>query len=818
MIRINNFKKTCFLVFMLGLASAAFSSANAQQAQDLSGVIRGENGQPIAAATVTVVELSQSTSSDQDGQFHFNGLPDGTYTLQVKSLGTEPVERRVVIREGKSRTLTIEMESLATQLDQVDVMGYNSHNHKTATIGKAGIVDLDLPQGVQFINEQVIEDQQVNRLADALKNANGVAMGSNRGGLNENFFARGYSLGSNNIFKNGVRTNNAVSIEASTLESIEILKGSAALLYGGVSGGAVLNVVTKKPKFEYGGEVSFRAGSYELYKPTIDVYGPISKNVAFRVIGTYENAQSFRDHVSNERTYVNPSLLIKASEKTEIEINADYLKGNNTPDFGIGSVAGKIDKTIGRNRFFNTPWAYNNFEQSNVQAALNHQFNEDWKLNVSAGMQLYNRDYFGAERIQILENGDLPIALNKTRSKEQTFNEQANLTGKFLTGSLKHTLLVGLDADQSDVTNKTFDISTEGNKTSATGASVYDIINIYEPDGMRSDIPNAPFKQSTATSIYRYGAFVQDLVEVTEKFKVLAGVRWTYQKTPYSIVTDAQGNSQPTIIEDAQGNELGAKVDKAWSPKFALIYQPIKSSSIYVSYANNFTSNSGYDKDYTPMGPSIIDQYEAGIKNDFYNGRLSVNVTGYRIVNNRFAQTIILEDGTVPDANMKEFTGKTASDGVELDVTGTLAPGLNVLAGYSYNFMRYLSTNENGAVEDVRLVGTTAHTANGTVFYTLQRGALKNLKLGASVYYTGQRNAGWNNTKVNVKEGVNRLIPVDGFTTFDFSAGYTYRQWSILAKLANIGNTFNYYVHENYSVNPIPPRSFMATLAYKFGK
>ena len=165
---------------------------------------------------------------------------------------------------------------------------------------------------------------------------------------------------------------------------------------------------------------------------------------------------------------------------------------------------------------------------------------------------------------------------------------------------------------------------------------------------------------------------------------------------------------------------------------------------------------------------------------------------------------------------MKEFTGKTASDGVELDLTGKIAEGLNVMAGYSYNFMRYLETNENGNVEGVRLVGTTAHSANGTVFYTLQNGSLKGLKLGFSTFYTGKRNAGWNNSKVNEKEGVNRLIAVDPFTTFDFSAGYTYKNWSILGKVSNIGNAFNYYVHENYSVNPIPPRSFTGTLSYKF--
>ncbi|MGE8241581.1 MAG: TonB-dependent siderophore receptor, partial [Sphingobacterium sp.] len=116
------------------------------------------------------------------------------------------------------------------------------------------------------------------------------------------------------------------------------------------------------------------------------------------------------------------------------------------------------------------------------------------------------------------------------------------------------------------------------------------------------------------------------------------------------------------------------------------------------------------------------------------------------------------------------------------------------------------------------LVGTTAHTANGTVFYTFQQGTVKGLKLGFSSFYTGRRNAGWNNSKINVRDGLNRLISVSPFTTIDFSAGYTYKNWSILGKLSNINNAFNYYIHENYSVNPIPPRSFMATLSYKFEK
>ncbi|VTP86606.1 TonB-dependent receptor plug domain-containing protein [Sphingobacterium daejeonense] len=173
---------------------------------------------------------------------------------------------------------TIVIKHSNNNIQQVDVTGYNSLNEKVLNIGKAGILDRDLPQAVQIVNAQVIEDQQINRLSDALKNANGVAMGANRGGVNENFYARGYSLGSNNIFKNGARTNNGGSIEASTLESVEILKGSAAILYGGVTGGAVVNLVTKKPKFEYGGEVSMRVGSFNQYKPIVMYMGRCRKS------------------------------------------------------------------------------------------------------------------------------------------------------------------------------------------------------------------------------------------------------------------------------------------------------------------------------------------------------------------------------------------------------------------------------------------------------------------------------------------------------------------------------------------------------------
>jgi iron complex outermembrane receptor protein len=799
-----NKKLTYILNFVIILLLLSINLKAQTKSGSISGQIKTSDGKPAAFISVGLKNSNKTTETNESGSFTFKNLPAGKYVVKISAVGVKTQEKEVTVSEGQSVGSDFSISESAAQLDEVSVNGYKTPNQKPVNLGKIGIAPKDLPQAVQVISSQVITDQQALRLSDVLKNVNGVAYSENRGSVSgETFVARGYSLGGNNVFKNGARASSGGMPEVSTLESVEVLKGSAALLYGGVTGGAVVNMVTKKPKFEYGGEVSMRVGSYDLYKPTIDLYGPISKKIAFRVIGTYENAGSYRDEVKSKRFYINPSLLYKINENTDLLLQGDYLKSDYTPDFGIGTVANVIPD-LGRNVFVNAPWAYNKTNTATTQLSLNHKFSENWKLSMIVSAQSYNRNYFSAERPFAASTGIAARNVTRSQSKEFTYNEQINLNGSLKTGSINHTILVGFDADQSRATtlaNWTYNGATAFN---------YGNVNLLDPSTYYGSglEPNAVSTGSTFAPIFRLGGFVQDLISITEQFKVLAGVRWTFQKTPSTTtIANATGVRTPSAAAD--------KIDKAYSPKFGLIYQPLRTTSIYVSYANNFTSNTGTDIYLTPMSPSIIDQYEAGVKNDFLEGKLSANLTVYRIKNSNLAQTALLKaDGTANvDATIKEFTGKTASDGVELDLSGKIVDGLDFLAGYSYNYYRYLSTLPTGAVEGQRIVGTTKNTANGTLFYTFQNGAVKGLKLGASAYYTGSRFGGYVDTKVQT---ASRLIPLTAFTTVDFSAGYTWKKLSILAKVANITNELNYFVHENYSVNPIPPRQFVTTLSYKF--
>lgn len=825
---------TIFLALLM-VCHIATADDDMEKNGSIRGWVKTSDGQPAAYVSVGIKNSNKGTATDESGNYRLTGVKAGTYTVKVSFVGMQTQEQQVTVEPGKNSDLNFTLIENSSQLNEVVIAGSN-HRNRPVNIGKSGLRPMDLPQAVQVIDSTIIADQQMNRLADVMKNVNGVALGENRGSTGDSFFARGYSLGGNNIFKNGARSSIGGSPEASTLESVEVLKGSAALLYGGVTGGAVVNLVTKKPKFNWGGEVSMRVGSYNMYKPIVDLYGPISKSIAFRVIATKENANSFRDVVKTDRFYVNPSLLFKISDKTELIVQGDYLKSNYTPDFGIGTVLGKIPD-LPRSAFVNVSWAYNNTNTATAQANLTHRFNSNWKLNVVTAFQSYSRNYFGGERPQATDAAKPGFAartLTRSRTQEYTYNQQLNLTGLAYTGSVKHTLLFGADADQSRTTSNAFKYAD-----GTTNSPKYDF-NLLDPSTFATsmDIPYTRIYQNTVAPIFRMGAFAQDLIELTQKFKVLAGIRYTYQKTPRSSIYN-----QDTGVSSLTSTGIdGPKIDKAFSPKLGLIYQPAKTTSVYLSYANNFTSNSGVDVNGSPMGPSLIDQYEAGVKNEFLNGRLTVNVTAYRILNNRFAQTAFNKaDGTPNgDTNIKEFAGKTASDGIEIDITGKISDNLYFLAGYSYNYFRYTKTppvtsrtvetetknpdgsttivktviNTAGITEGERIIGTIPHTANGTIFYTFSKGYLKGLKLGASGYYTGKRNTGFNTLKNNLQRGA--AINLVDYATFDLSAGYTYKKLSLLAKISNITNEINYLVHENYSINPIPPRMFQTTVSYRF--
>ena len=679
---------------------------------------------------------------------------------------------------------------------------------KTGSVVKSGISIKDLPQSVQEIGSEVIAQQQAVRLSDVVKNVNGVYVSSARGGAQEFFYGRGYDLSANNMFKNGFRFNSGSIPEVSSLEKVEVLKGSAALLFGNVSPGGILNMVTKMPSFKNGGEVAMQMGSYSFYKPSIDFYGPLNQSIAYRFVGSYENSESFRDVVKKERYYINPSFLFKINSRTEMVLQGDFMNDNWTPDFGTGVIGKKI-LDLPRNTYLGATWSNGNTKQATVSNLFTHTFNSNWKFNFNSSFQHFNRTSKGTERVQPAADGTWNRPLGQNKNVEKIVSNQASLQVNFNTGKVKHQFFTGLDFENAYTDAYTFVFSPA---TYGTG-NVFDFEN-FDQGGA---IPDARNSKIVKTDTKRFGVYAQDLISITDKIKVLAGLRWSWQ--------EAQADTYDYPTTGGEVLTEGAKrKDQAFTPKAGLVYQPVTSISLFASYANSFTPNTGTTVNGDALEASIIDQFELGVKKEFLEGKLTSNVTLYQIVNSNLAQTAEFKaNGTLnTDTSIKVLSGETTSKGVEVDITAKPVEGLNIIAGYSYNDMRYTKTSgTNGSfIVGDRVVRTPATTANLSFFYTLQGGKLKGVSFGALANYIGDRFGGWNDNYVVSNTGVvtftDREIPINGYTTIDLSVGYTWKKISVLCKLSNITNELNYTLHENYSVNPIAPRQVLGSIKYKF--
>jgi iron complex outermembrane receptor protein len=784
------------------------------QVGTITGHIISSDGKPAAFVNVTLKGVSKGTTTSDEGNYLIKYVKPGEYTLVVSFVGLQTQEKQVTVVAGEVKQVDFVLSEASQQLSDVVITGRKTMNEQPVNVGKVAIKPMDLPQSIAIIDREIMDQQQTLRISDVLRNANGVYTMGTTGGIQEEIAARGFAFGSNNTFRNGVRFNNGVMPETSSLEKVEILKGSSAILFGNVAAGGVLNLVTKKPKFENGGELSMRIGSYNFYKPSLDVYGAInnSDKIAYRLNTTYENAQSFRDEVKAERFYINPSVLFKATSKTDVLIEGDYLKDNRTPDYGIGAFKYTI-LDVPRNRFLGASWGNYQVKQKSITTTITHRFNQNWQLRAIGGIQKYTSDLYATSRptaFNAKDSTQLNRSLQRSANDETYYLAQVDLTGQFSTGFLKHTLLFGADADQYRSNSPSFGIYANLAKPDSIDAR-YDKINVFNLGefASREDIPSAVRLSVTKNVTGRGGVYIQDLLSISDKLKVLAGIRYTYIEISSNTYTNATKNT-PASISGAP-----TRYDHAFTPRFGIVYQPLKTTSVFASYANSFNQNTAVDPSGATLPPSFIDQYEVGVKNDLFKGLLSANVTLYQIVNSNLSQVILQTSPNFnPDRpNAQELAGEVTSQGVEVDLSTRTIQGFSFIGGYSYNQTKYTKSNiyEVGS----RLRYNPAHTANASVYYTFQQSQLKGFNVGLSSFYMAGMVAG-RSTRLTIPDDAFRLIPLPNIFQLDASAGYSYQNVSLRLRMTNLLNVLGYYAHDDNSINPIAPRQYSATVSYKF--
>jgi iron complex outermembrane receptor protein len=640
--------------------------------------------------------------------------------IQVRVEGTG-ITPNAIVKTNQAPAATTPPNSPEEGEEELIVTGAEERGYRVPSASTATKTDTplrDIPQSIQIIPKEVIKDQQAIRPEETFRNVSGVsASGAGEGaGLSVNI--RGF--GGAPVLLDGFRQFGAVGLqstqETANLERIEILKGPSSILYGELQPGGVINLVSKQPLSEpfYGAEL--QVGNRAFVRPQIDFSAPltVNGNLLYRVNALFERGDSFRDfETDNRRFFIAPILTWKIGKQTDLSVLVDYLDSRQAFDTGLIAIGDRI-ANIPRDRIIGEPDDYVENKTLNVGYNFEHRFSENWKF----------RSAFRYLSKNILQEFAFPFEIDDATGivnrnyggfdiDVDTYSLQNNVIGKVQTGSVKHTLLFGIDLNQS--TDNTF--------------AGFDFLNPLPLDIFNPVYGTAPRPDFRAVDVFvdretqerRLGLYFQDQIEILKNLKLIAGLRYD------TVETKVQNN--PTTF-----NPEGFSVtqnDSALTPRIGIVYQPIEVISLYGSYSQSFSPSTESAFSGIILEAERGEGWEVGIKTELLKGKLSATLAYFDITKKNVA---------TPDPNNPFFSiaaGKQHSRGVEFDVVGQILPGWNVIASYAYIDAKV--TEDNLIPIGNRLPGIPRHNANLWTTYEIQKGELKGLGFGVGFNYASDR-------------------------------------------------------------------------------
>ncbi|MEM7061901.1 MAG: TonB-dependent siderophore receptor [Cyanobacteria bacterium P01_B01_bin.77] len=577
----------------------------------------------------------------------------------------------------------------------------------------------DIPQSIQVIPREVLEDQQVISLSDALRNASGVQLTQRSFG--EVFVIRGFS---NPVtLRDGLRLvqpgNTDVGFqEISNLESIEVLKGPASILFGAIQPGGVINLVTKKPLSEPFYEVGVRAGNREFIEPRIDLSGPLTEDgsLLYRLNAFYRRADSYRDfETDEERLFIAPTLQWNISDRTDLTLSLEYADEQRPSDNGLVAVGDEV-ADVPFDRVLQELDDIQERETLRISADFEHRFSDNWTLRNAF---VYNRsDTKEAYAPSFLSPVD-PVTGDTTLnyffvdpSISETYELQTNVVGEFNTGAIKHKLLFGADLFRYE--------TDEQGRLDFFNPIPFNIFNPVYGTVPRTDPSTLNVFVDRSIQNESLGVYLQDQIDLSEQLKVLLGVRYD------TIENKTIGNPAPGVPGD-----VTTQNEEAVTPRVGLVYQPIEDISLYGSYSRSFVPNTATTVSGDFLDPEEGEQFEIGIRAEALDGNLAANLAFFHLTKQNVATTD-------PDNPFFSIAiGEQRSQGIELDVAGEILPGWNIIANYAYTDADI--TEDNNGNEGNRLGGVPEHSFNVWTNYEIQTGSLEGLGLGLGFNYVGER-------------------------------------------------------------------------------
>lgn len=533
---------------------------------------------------------------------------------------------------------------------------------------RGNVSSTELPQAISVLDEQLIKDAGLTRFQDVLDYSASVARQNNGGGLWDSFSLRGFPGNENmpsGYLINGFNGGRGFSghRDLSNVAYVEILKGPGSALYGRSEPGGTVNIVTKKPQYETSGYLKASAGSFDQYRLEGDVTSGLTDNLAFRINGAWQEHDSFRDYVFSDKKIVTPSVRWQISEKASLLYEMEYLKQEQLFDRGIIVLNNDIN-TVPRSRYLGEPNdGATEVNATGHQLTYDYELNDDWSLTAGynyrdSSLKGYSSDAELAKGRQSLFDDD------RTLTRQHRYRDYASednslrleLSGHVDTGFIRHNLLLGADAYHYNL--KTGLYRYRGKKGEYA-------IDIYAPQygGLQPEVSLLYENNETQKA---WGTYLQDQMDLTEKWKLHLGLRFdSYQQDISEVAKDT----------------LSEQTDSRVSPKVGLVYLWSDALSFYSSYSEGFLPLSGTDFAGKPFEAEESQSVELGMK---FNGTWlnDLPINGSLAVFDAQKSNILTSDPI--NVGFSATLGKAKSSGVELDLAAELTEDLQAKLSYAY--------------------------------------------------------------------------------------------------------------------------------------
>ena len=526
---------------------------------------------------------------------------------------------------------------------------------------------IDTPQAIDRITADTLANEGITRFIDALDFAPTIVRQNNSGGMFDSFAIRGFSGDENNpsgYLINGFNVR-GYSGNRSTVnvQTIEVMKGPGSALYGQGEPGGTINVITKKPQFEEQGYIQGTVGNFDKKQVEFDYTNGINSDMAYRVNGSYEDSDTYRDNVFFKNLNLNPSFIWNISDHTSLSYQMEILDQEKPLDRGVLILNNDFDAVDAEDFYGDVRDGAHEVKAFGHQLVLNHELNHNWHL--LSGFAYRDSSFEGQSSDTELSEGrqllytDPSILSRQRRTRDyqaQDLSLRFELSGVVDVAGFVNNVLFGLD-----YYNYHIDTDYRRWRTAwGAGDTTYSIdpenpdYTIFRPDVAPTTL--------TAEKQKGLGFYAQDVIELSEATKLLVGVRVDQfeQDILNKLSNEGQEQDQTEV-----------------TPRFGFVYEINDSVSLYTSYAEGFRPNPGLDSDRNAFDPEETTSFEVGAKweniADMFSG--SVAIFDAEKTNMLTAE---------PNTGFSATLGEVESQGVEFQLTTDLTSDIRLDMAYAY--------------------------------------------------------------------------------------------------------------------------------------